>query len=417
MADLDRALTDAMPADLTARPEESGDPDERILSRVLFVITTLGTGGAERSLLELVDSVRDYGIEPMVVVLEHRDVGVADAVVDLGISVHLLQRGPFAQRARALRAIVRGFEPDIVHTSIYDANLLARVALIGIRRTCLLTSYVNATYEQVRIDNDPNVHRLRLRVVQALDAITLHLRTNHVHAISQVVADAVHKRLAWSTRRTTVVHRGRDPQRLGEATTERRAVQRSKRGISDSVPVLLCVGRREFQKGHRYLIEAMPKILAAHPSAQLWIAGRDGSASTLLEATVDRLGIAESVRFLGPVQDVADLLAMADVFVFPSLWEGFGGALLEAMALECPIVSSDIAVIREVAGEPPVASLAPPGDHRALAEAVNAMLDSPERRASLAAAARKRFEEQFTAAISVERMVAMYRKVFADAHR
>jgi glycosyltransferase involved in cell wall biosynthesis len=175
--------------------------------------------------------------------------------------------------------------------------------------------------------------------------------------------------------------------------------------------VFLTVGRHEYQKGHATLLKAWPAVLSATPGAVLLLAGRPGHESAHLGDTADRLAITESIRFLGFRRDVADLLAAADVFVFPSRYEGLGGALLEAMAAHDPIVVSDLAVTREVLGNN--AWFFPAGDADALAEA---MIEANERADdSVPTAGRDRFMERFTLEAVGSQMADLYREIVAEA--
>ena len=155
-------------------------------------------------------------------------------------------------------------------------------------------------------------------------------------------------------------------------------------------PKLLCVGRLAEQKGHRFLLEAMPAILDAHPDAHLLLAG-DGHLLRDLQEQARPLG--DRVSFLGVREDVPALMAAADLFVFPSLWEGQGNALLEAMAVGVPIVATDIPSTRETIADGEHALLVPPGDAPALAAAVNRVLADPDLAARLADAARIRAQD------------------------
>jgi glycosyltransferase involved in cell wall biosynthesis len=111
---------------------------------------------------------------------------------------------------------------------------------------------------------------------------------------------------------------------------------------------------------------------------------------------------------------VADVLAAADVFAFPSLWEGLGGALIEAMALGLPLVASDLDAIAEVVDPDGNALLVPPADPRALAEAIAALLDDPARAASFGARSRALFESRYTLDASTSRMIELFRRVAAS---
>jgi glycosyltransferase involved in cell wall biosynthesis len=114
------------------------------------------------------------------------------------------------------------------------------------------------------------------------------------------------------------------------------------------------------------------------------------------------------VRFLGHRKDVPEVLAAGDVFVFPSLYEGFGGALLEAMALGLPIVASDIPAVREVVDDGANAILVPPGDAPALASAIDGLLDDTGRRQAFGARGRTMFCERFVLDRVAEQMLAFY---------
>lgn len=114
---------------------------------------------------------------------------------------------------------------------------------------------------------------------------------------------------------------------------------------------------------------------------------------------------------MGHRDDVPDLLAAADLFVFPSLFEGLGGALIEAMALGLPIVASDLDAVREVVDEGRNAVLVPPASSRALADAIVMVLDDRRKAAAFGARSRVIFAERFTSDRSVARMIALYRDV------
>jgi glycosyltransferase involved in cell wall biosynthesis len=114
------------------------------------------------------------------------------------------------------------------------------------------------------------------------------------------------------------------------------------------------------------------------------------------------------VRFLGARADVYDLLCAADVFAFPTRWEGMPGAILEAMALGAPIVASDVPPVREAVRDGVSARLVPPGEPEALALAITATLQDPAGAAERAATARAEFEARFTIRRAADGMLAFY---------
>lgn len=173
-------------------------------------------------------------------------------------------------------------------------------------------------------------------------------------------------------------------------------------------PMLFVAARHEHQKGLDLLLLAMPSVLRCCPDSVLLIAGRKGKATAGLERLVRESNLERNVRFLGPRDDVADLLAAADVFVLPSRWEGMAGVLLEAMALEAPIVASNLATLAGIIANRETALLAPPNDPVALSATLVTALTDPEAASSRARRARMEFESRFAIDRVAERMIAFY---------
>jgi glycosyltransferase involved in cell wall biosynthesis len=180
-------------------------------------------------------------------------------------------------------------------------------------------------------------------------------------------------------------------------------------GLQADDEVIVNVGRQEFQKGQTHLLEAMASLVSRRPRIRLLIAGRDGNATAALRAEHERLGLGDRVRFLGYREDVPEILAAADLFVFPSLFEGAGGALIEAMGIGLPVVATDIPSTREVAGE--CALLVPPASAAGLAAGIEELLDDPVRARDSGRCGSEVFGRRFTLEGSARRMTAVYRAV------
>jgi glycosyltransferase involved in cell wall biosynthesis len=185
-------------------------------------------------------------------------------------------------------------------------------------------------------------------------------------------------------------------------------------GLDDDAEVLVAVGRQEYQKGHRHLIDAFPAVIAARPRARLLIAGREGHASRDLVSQIAALGLEKEITMLGHREDVTDVVAASDLFVFPSLYEGLGGALIEAIGLGLPVVASDIAAIREVVRQGENADLVPPADSAALARAIVGLLSDRDRLRSYSERSRQLFAEEFTAQSSNQRLLDLISKVAGE---
>ena len=377
--------------------------------RVLFVINGLGTGGAERSLVEMLPIFVREGVEPIVATLRRRSEGVEGWVRSEGYDVRLVDGARWPARLRGVRKVIRSERPDLVHTTIFEADVAGRIAAWG-TGVPVLTSLVNTTYTKERLA-DPHVGRIKLSAVRLIDAWTSRHLTKHFHAITNAVKDAGVSSLGIPPQRITVIERGRDPVRLGAPSRTRRRDARRRLGIGESAEVLLNVGRQEYQKGQRFLLKAVASLAGSRPRTVLLIAGRKGHASAELRELHEALDLGDRVRFLGHRDDVPELMAAADVFVFPSLYEGLGGAVIEAMALGLPVVASDLPALREVVEHGRSGLLVPPRSPQAIADAVAAVLDAPDRAQSMGARGRTIFEERFTLERSALRMVALYRSV------
>lgn len=152
-------------------------------------------------------------------------------------------------------------------------------------------------------------------------------------------------------------------------------------------PVIGTVGRLTRQKGYSFLLDAAVRVLAEIPQARFVIVGDGDSAQALLNQAI-RLGISDQVLFTGPRTDVEELLAIFDLFVSSSLWEGLPTVIMESMAAGIPVVATDIPGTRELAVEDAIGWLVPPGDEEKLGTAILTALRNPTRRESCSIHAR-----------------------------
>lgn len=374
--------------------------------RILFVIDTLGAGGAERSLQEMMPLLVEEGIQPVIACLHRRDEGVEHLVFGQH-DVRVLSGKSRLGQIRSIRRIIRDERIDLVHTSLFEADVFGRTATAG-TGVAVVTSLVNMPYEPSRLAHDRNVDPVKLFMVRWLEAGTGALFADQYHAITHAVRDAAVAHLRIAPKRIAVVYRGRDERRLGLRNPERRAKTRAVLGIADDAKVVLNVGRQEFQKGQRFLVQAFRHFVDTEPRAVLLIAGRKGSATRDLEVAAAHPSLRGHVHFLGHRDDVPDLMVAADLFALPSLWEGLGGVLIEAMALELPIVGSDIESVREATDDGKAAVLVSPQDPVALASAISKVMTEREERERLTRNGRALYEERYTLEQSVRGMLGIF---------
>jgi len=380
---------------------------------VLHVINKISpSGGAEVSLVQLMPRLSALGVQQeLVTLVPNTDPEAVARLHQLGIVTHDLSPARGARRVVALRRVIVRSRPDLVHATLFDATFAARLAG-AFTRVPVLVSLVNTEYAPAAAQAARALWKHR--IVRFADTVlSRHATAGGFHAITEAAATAAVQSLGIDRGRITVIPRGRDRGALGSRTPERRRAARRGLGLPDSAELILTIGRQEPQKAQRLLVEAFARLGATRPDAVLAVAGRGGSASAELRAAIASSGYADRIRVLGLRRDVADLLCAADVFVLPSLWEGLGGVLLEAMAVGVPCVAFDIPPIREVLDDG-AGVLVPVSDIPALAASLTALLDSPETRSRVVEAATARFDERFDLDRVATRTRAMYAEI---AHR
>lgn len=383
--------------------------------KILFVMDSLGRGGTERSMAEMWPHLVEAGITPVVTYFRRYQQGVEQVVRNQGIKTIFLGGGGFAAKVRAVRKAIADESPNLLHTALFESNLLGRLAAWG-TPVAVMSSLVNTPYAPVRY-RDPAIKPRRLKLVQMIDAWTSRRLTTHFHAVSHAAKQEAVRVLGIMPERITVVERGRDPRRLGELGVERSRRMRSQLGLSEEDEVIVNVGRHEYQKGQRYLIEAMAQLVQSRTRLVLLLVGRQGTVSKELEQLCRQANLSERVRFLGHRDDVPDILAAADLFVFPTLYEGLPGAVIEAMALGLPIVASDIPPLREVVEDGHNATLVQTASASELAKAIDELLMDRNKARAFGKRSREIFEARFTLGRSVSRMIELYREVAAMGKR
>ena len=309
-----------------------------------------------------------------------------------------------AAAAAALRRRLREGRYDVVHFHTSRAHAMAPWVR-GLARAAVVTR---------RMDYVPN--RLFARWLYGRRAV------DGVAAISTGVADAL-VRAGVARERITVIPSGVDCAHFRPPTADERAAARAALGLGEADRAVGAVGVLEPRKGHRFLVEAMAMLdrngaggglprdevaRQAAPRIVAIIAG-DGSLRDPLAAEIQRRGLGEAVRMVGRVGDARAILWALDIFAMPSLSEGLGVALLEAMACGLPAVTSRVGGIVDAVDEGRTGMLVAAEDADALAGALARLSANAPARVAMGAAARARADEHFSMASMARRTVELYR--------
>jgi len=349
-------------------------------------------GGGEISLLTLLKGLDRSCWAPVVVVPSEGP--VAEGCRVLGVPVRVIPlpglRRPGPRVFSSLSSLVRLIKETgacLVHANGSRAMLYAGLAgwLSG-----------RSVVWHLRIsDMDPQLDWLLVRMA------------TRIIAISESVKARL-KRWPRAHGRCVVVPNGLD---LAAFVTDReQAVVRGSLGIGPEERVIGQVGRLVPFKGHRFLIQAFAGVRLRHPSARLLIVG-DGPERASLEQQVDAMGLKGAVHFTGHRRDVPDMLSIMEIFVLPSIEEHFGRVLLEAMALEKPVVGTRAGGVPEVVEDGVTGVLVPPANSDALAEGVIRLMDDPAQARAMGRAGRRRVETHF----NLRRHAELVEEVYAQA--
>jgi len=231
-----------------------------------------------------------------------------------------------------------------------------------------------------------------------------------VIAISDAVRKHLIEDLGVDASRIEVIYNGVDMEKFllkypGDALEDVRKAIGFKKG-----PVVGTIGRLSSVKGQRFLIHAMPYIISQVPDAQAVIVG-SGEEDIPLKNLARSLHLTDRVSFMRSDPDTARILSVMDVFVFPSIKEGLGLALLEAMASGVPCVASDIGGIKDIIGNNERGILVPVGDSEKLAKAVVRLIQDPAARSELALKGRAAVMEKYTIDRMADEILKLYEKI------
>ncbi len=219
-----------------------------------------------------------------------------------------------------------------------------------------------------------------------------------------------YERIGVPSKLFTTVPNGIRPRGPGQG----RAAARAALGLDPAHPVVLTVGRLAVQKGHCYLIDAVPELATHFPDVAVVILG-NGPLNDRLRAQAEALGAADRVHLAGFRPDARMLLNAADVFVLPSRQEGMPLAAIEAMEAGLPVVATQVIGTAEVVTDGETGILVRPEDPRALVAGISQLLADPDRRARYGTAGRRRYLERFTSRRMAADTLAVYEAVLAGS--
>jgi glycosyltransferase involved in cell wall biosynthesis len=374
----------------------------------LALVLGTSTGGTGRHVRMLAAgcAARGVRVEVFGPAQTDRDFAFGGAAPGVGFTaVEVADRPRLPGDLRAigrLRRLFRAWRPDVVHAHGLRAGALAAIA-VAFSRTAAGNKQGRPALV-VTVHNAPPAGGVTGAIYRVLELIV----ARNADSVLCVSADLEDRMRAAGAHRVGHALVPAAPVSLtADVSAETRAALRAEFGADPGQAIVLAAGRLAAQKGFGLLLDAAARWGDIRPAPLLVIAGQ-GPLAGELQARAASLGL--TVRFVGHRDDLRALLAAADVFVLPSVWEGQALILQEALRAGVPVVATRVGGNPELTGED-AAILVPPGDAQRLAEAVRAVLGDPALAARLreAAAVRARALPDEDAAVAAA--LAEYRHV------
>ena len=366
--------------------------------RLLQVVPSLGCGGAERMVVNLMTHLNRQRFEVAAAILNASEGGALERkLTDEGFQVSYLGRRPgFDPRIPLrIRNVVRQFRPHVVHS-----HLCLHYAYLSLIRHGPV-SHVNTAHL-------PGETRYR-RVIPWFKWVAFRQGVVPV-AVSGHTAEWV--KHVYGLPNCTVIPNGIPIGHFGRRSDSRR-LWRREQGFEENDVLFVCVARLEEQKNHALLLAAFAHGLGLEPRACLLLAG-EGELRRALEAKVRELGLQRKVRFLGQLSNVSDVLGAADVFVLASRNEGNPLSVMEAMAAGLPVVATDVGGVPELVEDQRTGTLVRSGDCGGLAAAMLHLFRNPGTRRTMAAHAAQRAQRDFSASRMVQGYTDLYERLVAE---
>jgi glycosyltransferase involved in cell wall biosynthesis len=345
-------------------------PENNEKKQIMYLINQLGYGGAQQLILNIIRNLDHSKYKPIVGMWGGRK-DIAEEFEEIGVEVVDFDGKGKADIFAFLRLYnyLKRNKIDFLNTHLSHANIVGRIAGKAAKIPCILT-----TYHNMYISNHP--------LSRWLDVATSYMEDMGV-AISKGVEKSWYKDSAIlssdalkSGRSSFTIYNGVDIDKINKSISNISPdTKRKEIDVDGDRFTFTCAARLHPVKGHKFLIEAVSHLKKDYPSLCVLLLG-DGSLRDSLKSMVKSKDLEKQVRFMGYRKDVYEIMAVSDAFVLPSINEGFGIAIAEAMALSLPVVASDLPSIAEVVEGGETGSLVPPSDSQALAKSMKKYLQN-----------------------------------------
>lgn len=379
------------------------------MKKVLYLFDALKRGGAETSTLEIASRLKKWD---SFVVSIYQGTELKTEFEKKGIKAYSLDETSqlsILPIKNKIQEIIDKEKPDLIHSNLFMADQFARY--LGKKNNIpVINSFVNDSYSPERKELLPLKQKISLGIYQFIDRAMASKVTVFMSLTKAIIQNNA-RALAVDPSKVKVIHRGRNFTALRQKVDD--DIVKGIKKEYGAGPLILTVSRLLIRKGYIESIKAFKLISDKYPDARYIIAGW-GPDRPVIEALIKELKLQKKVFLLGNRNDVPSLLEAADIFLFPSHYEGQGGALVEAMLMEKQIVATRIPVLEESVQDQYSARLFKYRDIEDMASKIVWALDNPTLMKEYALNARMDAEDRFDIKKIAEQHEELYNEVLSN---
>lgn len=363
--------------------------------KLLHLISRIDIGGAERQLLSLVTNLDKEKYDIYVRYFEGKG-ELKKEFEGGGIQIKKFEFRGFWDMSIWLRLYqdMKANRYDVIHTHGFKADLWG--AIVG--RLTGVPIIISTVHNQEQYLKNSIVRFIEKWIISPID--------DTIIVVSEGVKRFLIKTGGIPEKKIKKVYYGINP---ADIKIDKERDIREELGIDKDAPLIGCIGRLVEQKGHKYLIRAAKRVIEIFPQAKFFIIGR-GKLEKNLKKLAQNNSLNSGIIFAGFRTDIYSIIDKLDLIVMPSLWEGLGLVLLEAMALGKPIVATDVGGIPEVVENKKTGILVPAKDPNALAEAIINLLEDYSVAARMGEMGKASVKERFSSVKMVKEIELIYNK-------
>ena len=373
------------------------------MMHIVYLIDELkGRGGSEKSLYSLVLAMRDKGFRVSIFSLQDNEYAASfkkiEKVTYRCLQVKRVYDFSGIMGLRLLRNFLRDEQVDIIQTMHTASDLLGPLASFGLsHRLKVVSSRRDMGFTKQH-------HHVQMQKL-------LNSRVDWILANSSAVKESVRMVEGYPAGRIKVIHNGiLHEQFQVEDRREAKKTLLSSLGLADDAILIGNAGNLHTVKGHIFLLQAMAYLQPSHGKIYCLIAGA-GSLLADLQQFCREKNITDRVFFLGNIKEMATFYAGLDVYVQPSLSEGFSNSILEAMAAGCPVVATDAGGNTDVLRDGLNGYLFQVGNSSSLAKCIIKILTSWEQAKSMSYLNRETISESYSMDVMVTQYAIFYQGV------